>query len=603
MLRFLFFLFSIISAVSHAQVIDDFNDSDFTSNPAWGGDAAEFIVNTSKQLQLNNTVADTSYLSTANNLTSLDNVEWNFFIKLSFAPSGNNYAKFYLTSDQANLKGSLNGYYLRFGEGGSTDAVELFRQTGTASTSVARGTSGSIAASFVIRVKVTRDNSANWKVYVDYTGGTNYVLEASGTDNTYFTSSFLGAATVYTVSNSKSFYFDDIYNGPIILDLNPPVISFVNVISSTKLDVYFNEIVEQTSAEALTNYSVNNGIGNPTTTIRDASNFTLVHLTFSSSFSNGSTNTITVSNVTDLAGNKMITSNTDFTYYDIFPAAPNDIVINEILFDPKTGGVDFVEIYNRSNKAIDLKNLVIGEQDTITNLLVDTKDISANTYLLLSGKYLVLTSDISKVKSQYVIKDENAFLALSTLPSMNVSGDVVVIADKNNIIIDKVIYTEDMHFPLLGETKGVSLERVNFNRPSDDKTNWHSAAEDAGFATPGYINSQYSGTRNDDGEVTIEPEIFSPDNDGEKDVVGINYKFEEPGMTANVTIYDSKGRLIRNLVRNELLGTSGAFSWDGVDDERQKARIGIYIIYFEAFSTSGKVKKIKKTCVLAGRFN
>jgi hypothetical protein len=54
-------------------------------------------------------------------------------------------------------------------------------------------------------------------------------------------------------------------------------------------------------------------------------------------------------------------------------------------------------------------------------------------------------------------------------------------------------------------------------------------------------------------------------------------------------------------VRNELLAASGTFFWDGISDEKEKARIGIYIIYFEAFDTKGKLKKYKKTCVLAGK--
>ncbi|MBA3972449.1 MAG: hypothetical protein H0X46_09985 [Bacteroidetes bacterium] len=55
------------------------------------------------------------------------------------------------------------------------------------------------------------------------------------------------------------------------------------------------------------------------------------------------------------------------------------------------------------------------------------------------------------------------------------------------------------------------------------------------------------------------------------------------------------------MIRNELLGTNGTFSWDGINDAREKARIGIYIIYFEVFDLSGTVKHYKKTCVLAGK--
>jgi flagellar hook assembly protein FlgD len=72
-------------------------------------------------------------------------------------------------------------------------------------------------------------------------------------------------------------------------------------------------------------------------------------------------------------------------------------------------------------------------------------------------------------------------------------------------------------------------------------------------------------------------------------------------MIANVQIYDSRGRLEKNLARNELLATSGTFFWDGMNDTKTKARIGIYIIYFEAFDTKGNVKKYKKSCVVAGK--
>ena len=97
------------------------------------------------------------------------------------------------------------------------------------------------------------------------------------------------------------------------------------------------------------------------------------------------------------------------------------------------------------------------------------------------------------------------------------------------------------------------------------------------------------------------PEVFTPDNDGDKDYTFINYKFSETGYTINIRIYDANGREIRNLVRNELLGSEGKFQWDGVDNENQKARIGIYIVYMEVFNLSGKVKKFKKQVVLGAK--
>jgi len=145
----------------------------------------------------------------------------------------------------------------------------------------------------------------------------------------------------------------------------------------------------------------------------------------------------------------------------------------------------------------------------------------------------------------------------------------------------------------------VSLERIRAASATQDPGNWHSAAETAGFATPGYRNSQSVTGAEGGSEVTVQPEVFSPDNDGYDDLLSVLYSFSDPGYTANAVVYDARGRPVRNLVRNELLGTAGSFTWDGVRDDHTKAPVGIYVIYFEVFNALGDVRKFKRTCVLA----
>jgi len=168
-------------------------------------------------------------------------------------------------------------------------------------------------------------------------------------------------------------------------------------------------------------------------------------------------------------------------------------------------------------------------------------------------------------------------------------------------VIDYFKYDEGMQFALLNDSKGVSLERIDFDRPSSDRTNWHSASQTAGFATPAYENSQHYGAAKADGTINLSPELFSPDEDGINDVLTISYQFDNSGYVGNISIYDSKGRLIKNLVKNELLGTRGSYSWDGIDENKEKARIGIYVVYFEAFDLTGNVKHYKSPCVVAGQ--
>ncbi|MBA3707054.1 MAG: lamin tail domain-containing protein, partial [Bacteroidetes bacterium] len=515
-MRFILFLLLFSPLLASAQITDNFSDGDFSHNPLWTGDTTEFTVNTSQQLQLNNTTAGASYLSTASANSFLDNTEWHFYIKQSFSPSSSNYARVYLASDKANLEGPLNGYYLQFGETGNLDAVELYRQTGLTSTSVARGNNSAIALSFAIGIKVTRDTIGNWNLYVDAAGGTIYALQASGNDKTFSTSNYFGISTVYSASNATKFYFDDFYNGAIILDVNAPIIVSSTVISDTKVDILFNEHVDITTSQTVNNYSANNSLNNPVNVFRDSINFGLVHLTFANQFISELKNTLTITNVRDLSGNGISNINIDFIYLFISTAAFNDLVINEILFDPKIGGVDFIEIYNRSSKIIDLRSITVSQYDTVNNVLTGVSGISKTRRLIFPKEYLVLSENGNAVKSQYNSYNPNGFLDLSILPSMNIESGTICLAT-GTTIIDLLKYNEDMHFPLLNETKGISLERINFERITLDRSNWHSAAEAVGFATPAYQNSQYQNPSKTDNILEIIPEIFSPDEDGMND--------------------------------------------------------------------------------------
>lgn len=599
MKRFLLIIFVFSIKISSAQFTDDFSDGNFTANPPWYGDVTQFKVNAAYQLQLNSSGANTSYLYTGDSLTSLDSIEWHFWIQLSFAPSEDNYGRVYLVSDQSNLSGSLNGYYLQFGEEGSNDAVQLFCQTGSTSTSVCRGINGQIANAFAIGVRVTRDASGLYSLYVDPTGGTNYALEATGADLTHTTTSSFGVVCTYTSTRATDFYFDNFYVGAIIPDTTPPIISSVSVIDSAHLDVNFSKAVDPASSQQTSNYSVNNGIGNPSSAILDSANLSLVHLMFGVSFAGGVQNTITINNVKDNSNNTIGPNSTAlFTYFPVTNIQPLDIVINEILFHVPTGGDKFVEIYNRSQNTLDLSQLQIAKR--FTTGMVDTLvTLTTSSLLFQPGAYLVLTDNPSVVKSQYQTLNPNAFLQMN-LPYFDDGGDDIVLYSSSQVI-DEVHYSESWQFPLLNSVVGVSLERLNFDRPSQDSTNWHSASETVGFATPGYKNSQSDVSTGNGNEISVDPEIFSPDDDGHNDVLNIHYNFADPGNVANVNIYDARGRLIRNLVNNELLGNTGFFVWDGLTNEKVKARIGIYVIYAEVYQLNGNVKSYKKTCVLGGK--
>lgn len=278
---------------------------------------------------------------------------------------------------------------------------------------------------------------------------------------------------------------------------------------------------------------------------------------------------------------------------------PGDVVINELLFDPLEGGYDFVELYNRSTRAQSMAGWSIANGEG--GVPQTDEPITENEIVLLPGQFLVLTENSDVLPEYYPFTRLDRVLLVPSLPAFTVGSGEVFLLMPDLQQGDFFPYSEDMHFDLLNSTDGVSLERVDPFRPSLDETNWQSAAQSQGFATPGYINSQtWFGDFDPEG-ISIEPEIFSPDNDGYQDQVHIHYADDTPGMLAQVFIFDSEGRKVRNLTRNELLGANNTISWDGLTDENLLAPVGIYVIYFEAISPDGRVVTYRKSCVLAHR--
>ncbi len=849
-----------LTTVCFAQVSDDFSDGDFTSNPVWSGSTSQFIVNSSKQLQLSNTLASQSYLSTPFSTNSLDGYEWQAYVKQSFSPSATNSGRVYLTSDQSDLTKDLNGYYLQFGEALSNDAIELFRQSGSTSVSVCRGTTAAIANSFVVRIKVTRDNTGLWKLYVDYTGGTNFVLDASGTDLTFNSSSFFGVRCTYTVTNATKFYYDDFsIASPSSPDTTPPTIVNVQAASINSISVTFSEAIDSATSQSVSNYSVNNSIGNPIS-VTPLSDGKSIVLSFTKNFSNGIQNQLSISNIQDMAGNTMASATFSFMFFQSVPAqskdiifteifpdpspqvglpeqefveiynrSPNpfdlsgwklsdgtstatftsqiilpnqywivcstsnanlftgygnvigvsnfptlnndgdnltfrdatnktidsvsyilewyhdadkqeggwsieiidlnnicgdeenwtasedpsggtpgkqnsvfankpdltgpqllsvtpqsstilkltfneklekdisnvvftitpsvsiskkyfvdlslrqitlelsqalalrqlynitvtnltdcsgnliqqdfnqlsfalpevadslDIVVNEILFNPRSGGVDFVEVYNRSPKYINLKNWKLGnfQNNSVTNPQV----ITIEDFILTPTTYVAFTSDPSTLTTQYP-QSVSRNLFKTNLPSLPDDEGSIALTNDQSVLIDHFIYSQKMHSTFIQDDEGVSLERISFSGLTNDPSNWKSASASAGYATPGFINSNSRPESSiNDNAVNVDPEVFSPSVPG-KDFSKINYKFDQSGLVANAKILDAQGRLIKTLANNETLSYEGFFRWDGDRDDGSRARMGYYVVWVEVFDSNGSVNVFRKRAVI-----
>ncbi len=375
--------------------------------------------------------------------------------------------------------------------------------------------------------------------------------------------------------------------------------AFSSVDQPDRIALFFNKGLEKTAAQDIGNFSISNGIEITAASLLPPAN-QVVHLQLAAPLAASIVYEITLADaIADCTGNFI--QNKTATIALPEPIEPMDIIINEVLFNPASGGVDFVEVFNRSAKVLNLGDLVIGNlregMDTVVREIVTNK-------LIFPGEYAVFTSNPGIVKANYTVENMDALLT-NDLPALNNdAGNVTLFRGGavDVVVVDAFDYQEDFHHPLLDDPDGVSLERLSPDAPTQDRNNWHSAAGAVGFATPTYQNSQSIPDPNSATDFfDILEKKLSPDGDGFQDFLLINYKTDGPGYTAQVKIYDIEGRPVKTLINNELLPTEGFLRWDGFTDRGDKARVGIYIVYAQVFRSDGTVKEFKETCVVASQ--
>ncbi len=362
---------------------------------------------------------------------------------------------------------------------------------------------------------------------------------------------------------------------------------------SLSLLLYFDEALDSNSAAIAGNYQLTDRL--ITAAIPQAPLFNTVLLRLSSPLQKRKIYTVAVKEVRDCSGNPIGAYHTAAAGL-AEEAVKTEIVINEILFNPRPDGTDYIEVYNNSDKILNAAHIYIGGRDvqgTVTSL----KKISEVAFAFFPGEYLVVTANSIALQKQFMVKSPEKVLTLSSLPSMPDDKGTILILNATGDVLDEVAYDDDWHFALLDDKEGIALERLDPSALSQDKNNWHSAAATSGYGTPTYQNSQFK-TTEAKAIVDVIPAVFSPDNDGHDDIATVGFLLSETGYVANIIIFDAYGTMVKNLARNTLLGLKNHFHWDGLDERQKKLPAGIYIIYTELFNLQGKKKIFKKTVVL-----
>ncbi|HEY5744970.1 MAG TPA: lamin tail domain-containing protein, partial [Chryseolinea sp.] len=379
-------------------------------------------------------------------------------------------------------------------------------------------------------------------------------------------------------------------------DLRGPRLLAAVPVSANGLQLTFDEKLAK-ALPRVSDFKIDPSIEVASVSFTDAS-LTQLNLVLASPLQPGADYTMTVSNVQDCAGNSMAETRLSLGLPEV--ADSLDIALNEILFNPRPTGTDFLEIVNVSNKYFNLRNWSVANLEE--GVVKNAKVISTNDFLLKPGAYLVLTVSADILKGEYPLSLEENFLEVPALPTWSDDEGSVALLDDTGLLIDHFSYTKNLHSPFIKDDEGVSLERISFDVPAYVPTNWKSASSTIGFATPGYVNSSaVPSLLWDESAVQVTPPVFVPSL-GQPDFTQIHYAFEQGGLVANVNVFDLQGHRIKTIANNEILGTEGFFRWEGDRDSGDKARIGPYMVWFEIFDGEGNVKTFRKEVVVASKF-
>jgi hypothetical protein len=380
-------------------------------------------------------------------------------------------------------------------------------------------------------------------------------------------------------------------------DLTPPNLSRYELINTATVKLFFSEKLDSLSAISLNAYTLDKSLNIKHIGIESPKNQQL-NLQLSSPLQPNTIYTLTAKNIADCSGN--VLKEAKLTIASAQPADSGDVVINEILFNPRSGGEDFVEIYNRSNKFISLKDWALANADA-TRAIANSKIISSTNYILKPKQFLALSRSASVVTNQYFKAIKENILEMPSLPTFPDESGTVILLNDNKKVFDRFDYFEDLHHPMIDNKAGVSLEKTDYNLASALLTNWHSGAASEGYATPGYANSLGipAATKN---VFTVEPEIFTPDGDGTDEETQLKFSLDKYGYVANIYIFDANGRMLKQLTRNHILGANDQISWDGKGADNVIVAVGYYIIFAELFNTGGEKQEFKAKVVVGSKF-
>jgi hypothetical protein len=264
-----------------------------------------------------------------------------------------------------------------------------------------------------------------------------------------------------------------------------------------------------------------------------------------------------------------------FEYYNEF--IQHSFSINEILFDPAPGQIEFCEITGPPNAKIGLFKLTDGN---------DTLIIPHSTMLDSLNPYIAITAES--------VADSNYVRGIGKL-TLNADQDQILLLSPLNKVLDSLFYRKGWHHDKLLITKGISLEKLNPELPSSLPSSWSSSGSSH---TAGRANSLYIPINQADKELQLQIQ-YNPFNPSKHGLCLLQYTLPFRQAILTIEVWNRNGLLAATIVNTLYTSAQGSIAWQGMNMQGQMIEPGAYILrLFAVDITSGQTFQQKKAIII-----